>query len=133
MDVHEEAFETVRRWWRAWVEGDLVTVERMADPDYVELSETRHLRPLGVGQLRGDSGGYAEKVSITAWEVYDPVTKVFERTVSCSYAFRISGERGGRHFSFQGRATDVLAKKNDHWMYVSHYGTLAGREAGGPG
>jgi ketosteroid isomerase-like protein len=133
MDVHEEAFDAVRRWWRAWVEGDVGTLERMADPDYVELTEMKQLRPLGVAQLCDEVSRYAGRVSITDWEVYDPATKVFERTVSCSYSFRISGERGGRRFSFRGRATDVLAKKNDRWMYVSHYGTLESREAGRPG
>jgi ketosteroid isomerase-like protein len=130
VDLHEEAFDAVRKWWRAWVERDLGTVELMTDPDYFELTEAKHVRPLGIAQLLEEASRYAEQIAITDWDVYEPVTKVFERTVSCSYCFRIAGRRGGRRFSFSGRATDVLVKKEDHWAYMSHHGTLEGGETG---
>lgn len=124
MDLHEEAFENVRKWWRAWIEKDLGTLEGMLDPDYVELTATRHLRPMGAGELMEEAGHYTRDVSISSWELFDPVTKLFEHTVVCSYGFRISGERAGRRFTYAGRATDVLVKKDDHWSYVSHQGSL---------
>lgn len=124
MDLHEEAFENVRKWWRAWVEKDLGVVERMLDPCYAELSATKRLRPKGIRDLREEADHYARDVSIRDWELFDPVTRLFEHTVVCSYGFRISGERAGHRFSYVGRATDVLVKKNDHWSYVSHHGTL---------
>ena len=127
VDLHQEAFDAVREWWRAWVERDLGTVERMADPGYVEQTGTRRLRPLGPTELIEEATRDATQVAVTEWDVYDPVTRVFERTVSCSYCFRIAGRRGGREFAFSGRATDVLVKKDDRWTYVSHHGTLETR------
>ncbi len=127
MDLHEEAFENVRKWWRAWVDKDLGTVKGMLDPDYAELTAMRLLRsmePMEIGEVMKEAGHYARDVSIRDWELFDPVTRLFERTVVCSYGFRIAGERAGHRFAYVGHATDVLVKKDDRWTYVSHRGTL---------
>jgi hypothetical protein len=126
MDLHEEAFENVRKWWRAWVEKDVATLEQMLDRDYAELTAMRHFRPMGVDELLEEANQQASRVSITHWEVFDPVTRLFESTVVCSYGFRISGERAGRGFAYMGRATDVLTRKDGRWTYVSHHATLEG-------
>lgn len=131
VDQHEEAFDAVRRWWRAWIEKDVETLNRMVDPEYTEMSETKRLLPMGsktIGELLEEASRYAKDVFITHWEVFDPVTRLFEHTVVCSYCFRLSGERRGRSFTFEGRATDVLAKKDGQWRLVSHNGSLESRQ-----
>lgn len=130
MDQHEEAFDTVRRWWRAWIEKDVETLERMVDPEYTELSETKRLLaagPRSVRELLEEARRCTEEVAITDWELFDPVTRLFEHTVVCNYCFRLSGQRRGRSFAFEGRASDVLARKDGQWRLVSHEGSLESR------
>lgn len=124
MEPKEEAFETVRRWWRAWAERDLPTVQDMLAPDYAELSEMGRFQPLSCAS----PGRPLEDVTITEWEIFDPVTKVFEFTVVCSYCFRISGVRGRKSFAFAGRATDVLSRRDERLCFLSHQRTLEGGE-----
>ena len=124
LDVHEEAFECVRSWWRAWAEKDLATLARMVGPGYSERTETRRTRSMDVDQLMEEATRCCEEVSITSWELSDPVTKLFQRVVVCSYAFRLTGRRGGRPFAFSGRATDVLSRDDDAFLLVSHHGSL---------
>lgn len=126
-DLHEQALDALRKWWRAWVERDLDTVQGMLDPEYSEHGETVKLEPgtsTKIGQLIEEARQQSAEVSITEWEIYDTVTKLFENMVVCCYCFRISGRRGRREFTFAGRATDVLSLKEERWTVVSHHGTL---------
>jgi ketosteroid isomerase-like protein len=120
MEPQEEAFETVRRWWQAWAERDLPTVQEMLAPDYAEISEMGRFQPLS----SPSADRAPEDVTITEWEVFDPVTKVFEFTVVCCYCFRLSGVRGRKSFAFSGRATDVLSRSGERWRFLSHQRTL---------
>ena len=122
--LHHDVFEAVRRWWRAWVEKDLETIERMLSPEYVERGAAGPNQVVGPGELVQQATRYFEECSITKWALDDPVTEVLEHAVICSYRFRISGIRGNRHFVYEGRATDVLTKQEDLWTFVSHDGKL---------
>ena len=122
--LHEEAFEAVRRWWRAWVEKDLETIELMLSPDYLERDPTGNNPFVGPGELIRQATRYCDDCSITEWALDDPVAQELEHTVRCSYRFRISGMRGNRLFVYEGRATDVLTKKEGRWTFVSHDGKL---------
>ena len=121
-----DAFETVRTWWQAWIENDLDTVARLTDPHYSEHTEGTLSHPVGFGDLLEEASRNREDVSITEWSLDEPATKNFENTAVCNYAFRIAGRCGRREFTFTGRATDVLARRGDAWIYLSHHGTLEG-------
>jgi len=123
-DLHEEAFEYVRSWWRAWAEKDLSALERMVGPGYSERTATHGTRTYALDQLMEEASRSCEEVSIVSWELTDPVTKLYQRRVVCSYAFRLAGTRGGRPFSFTGRATDVLLLLDEAFSLLSHEGTL---------
>lgn len=118
MDLNEEAFEAVRRWWRARIQKDRGTLERMEATEHAELRASGQPPPTGQAPLP------EEEVSITDWDVFEPVTKLFDETVVCSYRFRMSGKRGRRNFTLVGRATDVLSKIGEGWTYLSHHGVL---------
>jgi len=120
----KEVFEAVQRWWRAWVEKDLRTVKTMVASDYSEISASGRLKTLGARELLDQATQSFKDCSITEWELFDPVTRIFDRVVVCSYVFRIAGTRGDKRFVYEGRATDVLSKKEDVWTLVSHEGTL---------
>lgn len=119
-DLREEAFNLVRTWWRAWVEGDESTVAAMLHPEFAELNERREFKHLG-GRT---TSGCKEAMCIDSWDIFDPVTKLFPHTIVCTYSFRISGTRAGQPFSLAGYATDVMLKQSGGWFYVSHHGTL---------
>jgi hypothetical protein len=126
-DLHEQALEAVRKWWNAWAERDLETVKGMLDPTYSEQGEIAGIRlpsSREIGRLIEEAQQQSADVSITHWEIYDTVTRLFDSTAVCSYAFHISGRRGRRSFTFEGRATDVLSLKEGQWTFVSHRGTL---------
>ena len=120
IDLREEAFELVRTWWRAWVEGDESTIASMMHPDFAELNERREFKHLGgTAESRCEHG-----LCIDHWDIFDPVMKLFHQTIVCSYSFRISGMRSGKPFSLTGYATDVMLKRTGGWAYISHHGTL---------
>lgn len=118
--LHEEVFEAVHRWWRAWAEKDLETIERMLSPEYVERSADAGTRPVGAGELIQQATRYCQECSISTWELDELVAKVLEHAVMCSYRFRISGTRGAHRFVYEGRATDVLTKQQELWILVAH-------------
>ena len=125
-DLHSAAFETVHRWWKAWVDRDVETIARLADHDYAERDDLGHIRTLGSAGLDDRLSPTDVGCVITEWELYDPVTRLFNNVIVCSYAYRFSGRRGRQTFSFEGRATDVLSWKDGEWTVVSHEGILQG-------
>lgn len=125
-DLRAAAFETVHRWWRAWIERDMKSVADMAAGDYAERNDMGHLRTLSPARLNEILSCPEGDCVITDWELSDPVTRLFEHVVVCSYVFRFSGRRGNQNFVYEGRATDVLSLKDGRWTVVSHEGVLQG-------
>lgn len=125
-DLHAAAFEMVQRWWRAWIEGDSNTIAEMAAADYAERDDMGQLRTLSPGRLNELLSCPEGECEIRDWELSDPVTRLFEHVVVCSYAFRFSGRRGRRDFLYEGRATDVLSWERGRWSVISHEGVLRG-------
>ncbi|HXV60508.1 MAG TPA: nuclear transport factor 2 family protein [Vicinamibacteria bacterium] len=126
MSSQRDAFETVRAWWQAWVENDLATIARLTDPQYSEHRQGTLPHLVGFGDLLEEASRNPEGVSIKEWSLEEPATKTFEHTAVCNYAFRIAGHCGRKEFTFTGRATDVLVRRGDAWIYLSHHGTLQG-------
>ncbi|HSF17182.1 MAG TPA: nuclear transport factor 2 family protein [Vicinamibacteria bacterium] len=126
MSSQRDAFETVRDWWQAWIEHDLDRVARLTDPQYSEHTRGTLSHPVGFGDLLKEASRNREDVSIKQWSLDEPTTKTFEHTAVCNYTFHIAGRCGRREFVFTGRATDVLVRRRDAWIYLSHRGTLEG-------
>jgi hypothetical protein len=126
IDLHADAFEAVQRWWRAWIERDSQVLEQMADADYAERNGRGRLQTVGSSRLIEIFSRECAECLITEWELSDPVTRLFEHVVVCSYVFRFSGKRGRQSFSYEGRATDVLSRQGDVWTLVAHEGVLEG-------
>lgn len=126
-DLHATAFQVIHRWWQAWIERDAKVIAEMASADYSERDDMGHLRTLGPGRLKELLSCPEADCVITEWQLSDPVTRLFDNVIVCSYAFRFSGRRRNRSFLYEGRATDVLSWKNDHWTIISHEGVLHGR------
>ena len=125
-DLHAAAFDAVHRWWQAWVERDSRVVQQMAAADYTERNAMGRLHTLGSGRLIEILAQDCADCAITEWELSDPVTRVFEHVIVCSYAFKFMGRRGSQSFMYEGRATDVLSRQGDEWIFVSHEGVLEG-------
>jgi len=125
-DLRSAAFEMVHRWWQAWIERDMTRVAEMAAGDYSERNDMGHLRTLGPGRLNELLSCPEGDCVITGWELSEPVTRLFEHVVVCSYVFRFSGRRGTQTFSYEGRATDVLSLQDGRWTIISHEGVLQG-------
>ena len=100
------------------------SVAEMAAGDYSERNDMGHLRTLGPGRLNEILSCPGGDCVITDWELSDPVTRLFEHVVVCSYVFRFSGTRGKRNFLYEGRATDVLSLQKGRWTVVAHEGVL---------
>ena len=126
IDLHAAAFEAVHRWWRAWIERDSRAVEEMAAAECMERNDRGRLKTLGSGRLIEVLSCQEEDCSITDWELSDPVTRLFEHLIVCSYTFRFSGKRGNQSFMYEGCATVVLSRKDGRWIFVSHEGVLEG-------
>jgi hypothetical protein len=90
----------------------------------MERNDRGRLKTLGSSQLAELLSCQGDECSITEWELSDPVTRLFEHVIVCSYVFRFSGRRGSRSFTYEGRATDVLSRKGDQWTFVCHEGVL---------
>ena len=129
IDLRAAAFEAVHRWWAAWVSRDESAVEEMAASDYMERNDMGRLRTLGSGRLIEILSCEGGECSIEQWELSDPAIRLFEHVIVCSYAFSFSGKRGNQSFAYEGRATDVLSRKDDQWTFISHEGIL---DAGTP-
>lgn len=125
-DLHAAAFDAVHQWWRAWVDRDERAVQEMASADYLEHTDMGRLKSLGSGRLIEVMSCQGDDCLITEWELSDPVTRRFDHVIVCSYAFRFLGKRGTQSFLYEGRATDVLSRNEDQWVFVSHEGILQG-------
>lgn len=127
-DKHDEAYEAVRAWWKAWVEKDMEAVRRLTADDYLEYMDARR-QPIGLGELLREADRYCKEVSITRWELSAPTTKVFDDSVVCSYRFSVSGQYGNRRFAFSGWASDTLTSRGGRLVIASHRGAIEGRVA----
>ena len=123
-DLHEEALEIIRRWWQAWIDHDVDAIQKMVDTEYTELGDNGRLKTLAAATLAEEVRRCVSGRSITEWELTDPDTKVFEDNIVCSYAFRITGRQGRHGFVYEGRATDILTRKDGRWIFVLHDGLL---------
>jgi hypothetical protein len=124
INLRAAAFDAVQRWWRAWIERDTEAVAELAGADYAERDDMGHLRKLSPGRLNELLSSPEGDCVIREWELSDPVTRLFEHVVVCSYVFRFSGRRGRRDFLYEGRATDVLSWKDGRFSVISHEGVL---------
>lgn len=135
-DRHDEAYRTVRAWWRAWVEKDLHAIRRLTADDYLEFTDARP-RPIGLVEMLQEADRYCREVSITSWKLSSPATSVFDDSVACSYRFSVTGTHGNRRFTFSGWASDTLTAREGRLVIASHRGAIEGtvvdKEARDPG
>ena len=97
-DLRAEAFEIIHRWWQAWIERDMKRIAEMTAGDYSERNDMGHLRTLGPGRLNEILSCPEGDCVITDWELSDPVTRLFEHVVVCSYVVCFSGHSGNQTF-----------------------------------
>lgn len=116
---------TVERWWRAWQDKNIQTVDQMSLPDYTEFTGSSDRPRVGKESLLEIAEEAFGSVTITDWHIDELSVSVQGDTAVVFYTWSEKVETAEGMRSLRGVASDVLVRRDNKWLYLSHHSTPA--------